>query len=403
MGPMWLVAGSGQGDRQLGQLCRQPSLQQTHPNVVSITPPVVLCRQPSLHHPTNTSQCGQDHATSCVDNHHHTSSYKHISMWSASRYQLCRQPSLHHPTNTSQCGQHHTTSCVDNHHHTSSYKHISMWSASCHQLWVLSLPVSVCMCLNHLLVRTITLDLFKLGSPNLDQRCQICGHSQVSLEFKLHYPPNTSSQLPLYYSLQTPAVNHLCTTASKHQQSITFVYSLQTPAVNHLCTTASKHQQSITFVLQPPNTSSQSPLYYSLQTPAVNYLCTTASKHQQSITFVLQPPNTSSQLPLYYSLQTPAVNYLCTTASKHQQSITFVLQPPNTSSQLPLYYSLQTPAVNYLCTTASKHQQSITFVLQPPKSHPEGHHIDDHEHACAANRCNLDPSTNSATVENKTN
>ena len=45
-------------------------------------------------------------------------------------------------------------------------------------LRVLSLPASVCVCLsvcvcvNHLLVRTITRDLFRLGSPNLDQRCK---------------------------------------------------------------------------------------------------------------------------------------------------------------------------------------------------------------------------------------
>ena len=45
-------------------------------------------------------------------------------------------------------------------------------------LRVLSLPasvcvcVSVCLCVNHLLVRAITRDPFKLGSPNLDQRCE---------------------------------------------------------------------------------------------------------------------------------------------------------------------------------------------------------------------------------------
>ena len=37
-------------------------------------------------------------------------------------------------------------------------------------LRVLSLPVSVCVCINHLFVRTITRHLFKLGSPNLVQR-----------------------------------------------------------------------------------------------------------------------------------------------------------------------------------------------------------------------------------------
>ena len=43
-------------------------------------------------------------------------------------------------------------------------------------LWVLSSPasvcVSVCVCVNHLLVRAITRDPFKLGTPNLDQRCK---------------------------------------------------------------------------------------------------------------------------------------------------------------------------------------------------------------------------------------
>ena len=32
--------------------------------------------------------------------------------------------------------------------------------------------LSVCLCVNHLLVRLITQDPFKLGSPNLDQRCK---------------------------------------------------------------------------------------------------------------------------------------------------------------------------------------------------------------------------------------
>ena len=35
-----------------------------------------------------------------------------------------------------------------------------------------SVCLSVRMCVNHLLVRVITRDLFKLGSPNLDQRCK---------------------------------------------------------------------------------------------------------------------------------------------------------------------------------------------------------------------------------------
>ena len=36
----------------------------------------------------------------------------------------------------------------------------------------LRLCVSVCVCVKHLLVRVITWDPFKLGSPNLDQRCK---------------------------------------------------------------------------------------------------------------------------------------------------------------------------------------------------------------------------------------
>ena len=43
-------------------------------------------------------------------------------------------------------------------------------------LWVLWLLVSVSVCLsvcvNHLLIHKITCDLFKLGLPNLDQRCK---------------------------------------------------------------------------------------------------------------------------------------------------------------------------------------------------------------------------------------
>ena len=37
---------------------------------------------------------------------------------------------------------------------------------------VLSSPASVCPCINHLFVRAITRDPFKLGSPNLNQRCK---------------------------------------------------------------------------------------------------------------------------------------------------------------------------------------------------------------------------------------
>ena len=41
----------------------------------------------------------------------------------------------------------------------------------CHCLR-LCVCVSVCLCVNQLLVRAITRDPFKLGSPNLDQRCK---------------------------------------------------------------------------------------------------------------------------------------------------------------------------------------------------------------------------------------
>ena len=58
-----------------------------------------------------------------------------------------------------------------------AYKHISFYPRPvlafgyCHRLrlWVC---VSVCVCVDHGLVRTITHWLFKLGSPNLDQRCK---------------------------------------------------------------------------------------------------------------------------------------------------------------------------------------------------------------------------------------
>ena len=46
---------------------------------------------------------------------------------------------------------------------------------SCHLLSGLvnaCVCVTVCVCINHLLVRAITRDQFKLGSPNLDQRCK---------------------------------------------------------------------------------------------------------------------------------------------------------------------------------------------------------------------------------------
>ena len=43
-------------------------------------------------------------------------------------------------------------------------------------LWVLSLPACVCVCVrvsvNHEFVRAVTPQAFKLGSPNLDQRCK---------------------------------------------------------------------------------------------------------------------------------------------------------------------------------------------------------------------------------------
>ena len=45
----------------------------------------------------------------------------------------------------------------------------------CHRLRLcvcVSVCVCVSLCVNHLLVRAITRDPFKLGSPNLDQRCK---------------------------------------------------------------------------------------------------------------------------------------------------------------------------------------------------------------------------------------
>ena len=72
-------------------------------------------------------------------------------------------------------------------------------------LRVLSLPASVCvcvcvsvclsvrLCVNHLLVRAITRDLFKLGSPNFDQRCKrpwlrsLLFWGQLTLTFKVKF------------------------------------------------------------------------------------------------------------------------------------------------------------------------------------------------------------------------
>ena len=63
----------------------------------------------------------------------------------------------------------------------------------CHRLrlWVC---VSVCVCVNHELVRTVTHRLFKPGSPNLDQRCKtpwfrslsFLGWSPVTFKVKLN-------------------------------------------------------------------------------------------------------------------------------------------------------------------------------------------------------------------------
>ena len=49
-----------------------------------------------------------------------------------------------------------------------------VFSRTFYQRPVLCVCVSVCvsLCVNHLLVRVITRDPFKLGSPNLDQRCK---------------------------------------------------------------------------------------------------------------------------------------------------------------------------------------------------------------------------------------
>ena len=67
---------------------------------------------------------------------------------------------------------------------------------------VLSLPASVCvcvsvgvsvLCVNHLLVRAITRDPFKLGSPSLDQRCKrpwlrsLFSGGQLTLTFKVKF------------------------------------------------------------------------------------------------------------------------------------------------------------------------------------------------------------------------
>ena len=71
--------------------------------------------------------------------------------------------------------------CIEKFRHKFSlemYDTMGMWSLFTQgQFWpscivVTCVCVSVCLCVNHLLVRAITWDPFKLGSPNLDQRCK---------------------------------------------------------------------------------------------------------------------------------------------------------------------------------------------------------------------------------------
>ena len=104
----------------------------------------------------------------------------------------------------------------------------------CHhlRLWVC---VSVCVCINHELVRTITHRPFKLGSPNLDQRCKTPGfrtllfsgmidldlqgqielESQILPHFELVY---TITHQP--YKLESPNLDRKCILALSRPLSI---------------------------------------------------------------------------------------------------------------------------------------------------------------------------------------
>ena len=75
-------------------------------------------------------------------------------------------------------------------------------------LRVLSLPVSVCVCINHGLVRTITHHSFKLESPNLEQRRKrpwlrcLCFLGWSILTFKVKF--NLKVKFYLLLSLSAP-------------------------------------------------------------------------------------------------------------------------------------------------------------------------------------------------------
>ena len=77
----------------------------------------------------------------------------------------------------------------------------------CLRLCVCVFPC-VSLCANHLLVRAITLGLFKLWSPNLDQRCKrpwsrsYCFGGHVTLTFKAKF--NLKFRIYTIFSLSAP-------------------------------------------------------------------------------------------------------------------------------------------------------------------------------------------------------
>ena len=98
-----------------------------------------------------------------------------------------------------------------------------LWDCHCLLLSVCAC-VSVCLSVNHLFVHAITQDSFKLGSPNLDQRCKktlrsllFCGLIDLDLQGQIEPQSPNLSHLELHrtithhpFKLGSPNLDQRC-------------------------------------------------------------------------------------------------------------------------------------------------------------------------------------------------
>ncbi|CAL8372081.1 unnamed protein product [Arctogadus glacialis] len=126
--------------------------------------------------------------------------------------------------------------------------------------------------------------------------------------------------------------------------------------------------------LQPPLSSTASPLLHSLPSPPQPPLSSTASPLLHSLPSPHQPPLSSTASPLLTSLPSPPQPPLSSTASPLLHSLPSPPQPNLSSTASPLLTSLPSPTQPPLSSTASPplHSLLLSLLLLPSFPSPVG-------------------------------